>query len=656
MSQSPEPSRRGFLIGAAAVAFGGAQVYWYVREPTARHLSVRDFGAIGDGVADDGPALRRALARAAAQPATTLTLGPGRYRVFGETGAAYALAVSGARGLRIVGDQATIVVADPAIGCLSLSDSDGCQVRGVTIDYDPPPFTETTVQALDRSSGTFDVRVVAGFPPLDAPFFSFAAPEERHPSAFGAVFDPTTRQLKADVIDHVFLTAADPLGRRAFRLRAREDLPEGLAPGDVFVYLARQNGHAMSCFRSSGTELRDVHVRAANAVAFALVQSDATRITGCTVGLERGSGRLVSSNADGVHVQGCRVGPTVEGGVFESMMDDGLNIYAPPMEVLAVPSDGDLVVAGAVPVRTGDRLEFSDPVTGRITGVRRVEVSSQEPDGSRRIRLDVPVPGLSASTEDGIPDAVFNLSASGEGYVIRGNRYGRHRGHAMRLHTGKGSVEGNRIRSTSRSAMLISNDPDWPEGPHTSDLRVKDNIVEDPGGEAGIQVEGRKLGSRIADEATQRNLRIFGNTVRNWRGSAISIGAADDVQLRDNRLILDEEAEAAVAERGVLLERVDGVVIDGLVVQASPVRPLPAAIVIAPTVAAGGTAVRIRGVRVPADTVEVRDLRAQVAPATLTTAARRRSRVEQARELASRVGSVACDRLTDPGGTAVRQA
>lgn len=656
MAQSPEPSRRGFLIGAVAVAVGGAQVAWYLREPAARHLSARDFGAVGDGVADDGPALRRALARAAAQPATTLTLGPGRYRVGGEPNAAYALPVTAARGLRIVGDKTTIVVTDPALGGLSLSDCDDCEVRGVTIDYDPPPFTETTVQALDRASRTFDVAVAAGFPSLDARGFSFAAQKERHPSAFGAVFDSSTRQLKADVIDHVFLTAAEPLGQRAFRVRAREDLPDGLAPGDVFVYLARQNGHALSCFRTSGTEIREVHVRAANAVAFALVQSDATRITGCTVGLERGSRRLVSSNADGVHAQGCRVGPIVEDCAFESMMDDGLNIYALPIEVLAAPSDDALVVADAVPVRTGDRLEFSDPVTGRITGVRRVEVSGHEPDGSRRIRLDVPVPGLSASTADGIPDAVFNLSASGEGYVIKGNRYGRHRGHAMRLHTGKGSVEGNRIRSTSRSAMLISNDPDWPEGPYTSDLGVKDNVVEDPGGEAGIEVEGRKLGSRIADEATQRNLRISGNTVRNWRGSAISIGAADDVQLRDNMLILDVEAEAAVAERGVLLERVDGVVIDGLVVQTSPLRPLPAAIVIAPTVTTGATAVRIRGVRVPTGTDEVRDLRAHVAPVRMTTSTPRRSRVEQAQELASRIGSVARDRPTDSGGAAVRQA
>ncbi len=650
MTEPRRVSRRALLIGAGAVALGGVQAVWYLSNPPARRLSVRDFGAVGDGVTDDGPALRRALdAARAAGPGTTLTLEGGLYRVRGAPGDTYALPVSGATGLNIVGRGATIVVGDPALGCLSLSDCHDCEVRGLTVDYDPPPSARMTVTAVHPADRAFDVAVAAGQPLLDAPFFTFAAPQERHPSAFGAVFDPATRYLKTGVPDTVFLTAAEPLGRRSFRLRTRDDLPTGLSPGDVFVYLARQFGHAVLCSRSSRTTLGEVHVRAANAAAFALTRSDATRITGCTVGVEPGSDRLLSSNADGVHAQACREGPTVEDCVFEHMMDDGLNVYAPPMDVLAVPSDRDLVVAADEPVRMGDRLEFSDPVTGRITGARRVAALSEDPHGDLRLSLDSPVPGLSASSQDGVPDAVFNLSASGEGYVVRGNRYRSHRGHALRLHTGRGSVERNHISRTSREGILIINDPDWPEGPHTRDLLLQDNTVEAPGGDAAIEVQGRKLGHQLADAPTQRGLRIHGNTVRNWQGSAIAVGSAREVAIHDNVLVLDAAAEASAADRGVLLDRVADVEIDGLVLRAPPGEGPTVAVEIAPTVAAEEGAVRVCDLQLSVGTEAVRDHRLGVsvdgASAVLCS---RRSRLGEAVELTARVGASAGGRRGAP--------
>jgi hypothetical protein len=645
VASPPKISRRGFLLlGTAAATVAGVQAYRYLQDPTSpnptgQELWASEFGAVGDGVLDDGPALRRALSAARATGAgTTLRLGPGRYRVGGEPGAVYALPVSGATGLSVVGDQATVVVSDPALGCLSFSDCDGCQVEGVTIDYDPPPFTQTVVTALDPLSRTFDVQVEPGYPLLNAPFFPFAAPENPHPGTFGAVFDPATRLLKAGLVDFVAVTAAEQLGSGSFRLHTLDDLPLGVAAGDVFVYLARQFGDAVSCYRSPSTSLKNVHVRAANGVAFALVQSDAAQITACSVAVEPSSGRLVSSNADGVHAQGCRVGPTVEDCEFAAMMDDGLNVYALPLEIVTLESDLEIVVAGSGSVRTGDRLEFSDPASGRITGVRRV--AGVTPSGANLIlRLAAPLPGLSSSPQDGVADVAFNLSASGEGYLIRGNRYERHRGHAMCLHTGRGSVEDNSISQTSREGIVVSNDPDWPEGPNTRNLSISGNTLASTGGDAAIDVEGRKLGYQIADSATQRNIRIDHNMVSDWRGSAIAVGAAHDVKLFDNVLVVDADAEPFAAERGVLLDRVHDVEIDGLVVRTDAPDALTAAVVIGPTVAAGNRGVRIRDVRVSSDLEVVEDLRADAqVTAEPAASAVRRSRAASAIELGSRVG------------------
>lgn len=616
------PRRSILLLGAAAagITVGGVQTYRLLGEPraasiplgpTRRVFSASAFGAVGDGVVDDGPPLRRALSAAgAAGPGAILRLSKGRYRVMGEPEAGYALPISGARGLTVAGDDATVVVGDPTLGCFSLTDCESCQVVGLAIDYEPLPFTQTIVSALDPAGQTFNVDVVAGYPRLDAPFFPFAQKDEVHPATFGAVFDPATHLLKVGIADNVFISAAEPLGGSAFRLRALDPLPAGLSPGDVFVYLARQNGHALASYRSPRTGFRGVHVRAANAVAFALVQSDAVRIEACSVGASLGSGRLVSSNADAVHAQGCRVGPAIHGCTFAGMMDDGLNVYALPMTIQSVTSDAEIVVAGSVSVRTGDRLEFSDSVSGRITGVVRVAGVTPTQSGTNlSVSLDSAVPGLSISARDGVADTAFNLSASGEGYVVRGNRYERHRGHAMRLHTGRGVVEGNHISQTSREGISVSNDPDWPEGPHARDLLIRGNTLMRTGGDAAIHVEGRKLGYHLADSATQQTLRIEGNTVRNWHGSAIAVGAAKNVQLHENRIAIDTAAEASVAKQGILLERVYDVEINGLVLSTPSPARMVAAIVIAPTVPAGGAGVRISGVRASNGVRPVQDLR-----------------------------------------------
>lgn len=657
MADDPRYSRRLLLLSAAGITIGGVQTYRYVRgrassdpapptpptSPTPKQpeLWAADFGTVADGLTDDGPALRRALAGAtAAGPGAVLRLGPGRYRVLGQRDSPYALPVSKAKGLTIAGTEATIVIANPALACLSLSDCQDCRVSGVTIDYDPPPFTETIVTAIHPLIAAFDVEVVSGYPHLDAPFFSFASPGEVHPTAFGAVFAQGTRSPAAGVTDQVFLTRAERLGSSTFRLQTRDGLPPGLSTGHVFVYLARHQGHALACYRSPRTIVTNVTVRASNGVAFALVQSDRARIEACSVGVDPTSGRLVSANADGVHAQDCRVGPTITHCSFAGMMDDGLNVYAQPLAIRAVTSDGEIVVGTDADLRIGDRLEFSDSGSGRITGAS--QVASRTPTGSGtevRVRLASAVLGLYRSTLDGVPDTAFNLSASGEGYVVRGNRYERHRGHAMRLHTGHGVVESNYITQTSREGISVSNDPDWPEGPHTRDLLIRGNTLEMTGGDAAIDVEGRKLGHQLADTATQQNLRINENTVRDWRGSAIAIGAARDVQLHNNLLILSTKA-AAVAKNGIFLERAEKVEINGLVVEsAQPDAPM-AAIEIASTVAPGEAGVLLRNIHVPKGVMGLQDRRGSAPSATPTSFKPhgRRPRLATAVELSARIG------------------
>lgn len=75
------PSRRTLLRGFLALPVGLAVFRW--SKPTgavARYVNVMGFGAVGDGVADDGDAIRRAIAATASAGGGHIYFPPGVYR------------------------------------------------------------------------------------------------------------------------------------------------------------------------------------------------------------------------------------------------------------------------------------------------------------------------------------------------------------------------------------------------------------------------------------------------------------------------------------------------------------------------------------------------------------------------------------------------
>lgn len=583
-------TRRRFLTlsasAAAAVATTGRAGSSFAATRTPRVLWAHQFGAVGDGRTDDAPALRSALAAATrAGTGATLSLRPGTYRLASSGPAGYALDVSAARDLRLSGSGSTLVVANPELGCLRVVGSTGFRVDDLTIDYNPHPSVHAVLLAINVAEGSVDVLVPDAGPTWDDAAFARSITSSQTAN-FGAVFDPATRRLRAGVSDHFRADSVQRLSGRTFRLwLVGRRVPPRWQTGDRLVYLVRAHGHALSLYRSPQASVHRVSVQAANSVAFAIFQSDAARITESRVGRPPGSDRLVSTNADAVHAQGCRRGPLVEGCSFEGMMDDGFNAYAQPMVVRSASSDGrDLLVTASALVQVGDLIQLTDPQTGGDLGVRRAARAQVGSNGLTRLRLDGPVSGVRAGQDHRDAHTAYNLNASSAGYVVRNTTFSEHRGMGLRLRAGGGVVEGNRIRGVSNRAVLVSNDPDWPEGPFGAGTVIRDNVIEDVGyaSERGaIEVTALRLGRTTAIGYPQRGIVIERNSITDWRGPALSVSAARDVVLRDNRLRLGEAVSGLdTPALGVVLRQCRARV-DGLTVEAGASR-LPAAITLLP--------------------------------------------------------------------------
>jgi len=143
-------------------------------EPAPRVFHVRDFGAVADGETESGAAIRTAIQAAIkAGPGTEVTLDAGTYRVKPLAPRDACLSIHGATNqvVRGAGRSTQIVITDPAAGGFSIGLGQQVTVRDLTVDYDPLPFCQGTIRAVDTEAGYFDLEVEPGYPTPDAENF-----------------------------------------------------------------------------------------------------------------------------------------------------------------------------------------------------------------------------------------------------------------------------------------------------------------------------------------------------------------------------------------------------------------------------------------------------------------------------------------------------
>ncbi|QYM64810.1 glycosyl hydrolase family 28-related protein [Microbacterium sp. Se5.02b] len=177
-----EINRRAFLVGTAGVLAGAAAgvalptvANAAVPPPSTTHhiFAVDDYGAAPGGAADSAPAIRLAIAAAAAWSASASTrtasvvFSSATYRIDrASTASWYALELDGIVRVALYGASTTLLVTTPYAGALSISRSSAVRVDGLTIDYATVPFAQGTITAVNSTAGTIDVQLLGGYPSL----------------------------------------------------------------------------------------------------------------------------------------------------------------------------------------------------------------------------------------------------------------------------------------------------------------------------------------------------------------------------------------------------------------------------------------------------------------------------------------------------------
>lgn len=468
------------------------------------------------------------------------------------------------------GEDTELVVTNPKASVIHLMNCENVVIKSLAIDYNPLPFTQGRIVGVNAEEGTFDLDIEKGFSVLDEPWFV-------EKINYGMIFDPSKPLLKTNAPDHIFIDSWQNIKGRSYRLKSTPGYKSKVAymdAGDRFVYLARLA--VLGCIHFSHCKdsgLENVQMYAGNSGAVVTVSSDKLFFKKFEVIRRPNTNRLLSSDADGIHCSQSRIGPLIEDCVFENIGDDSLNIYAPVNRIIEISNSDELILSKHGLLQQGDQLQIYNSSEGIVLAERTVKTVEELPDQRYRVKLNRPAVEVYAGTGSLSADAVFNLSASGRGYIIRNNRMIGQRRHGIMVRGGEGIIENNYIRDVGGLGIVLANDPDWPEGPIPGNIIIRNNTLIHAGNTSGyahrkdsgaIQLINMRAGYELGKGRDVKNIVIEGNRIIDPVTAAIFVGGARDIKILNNEVTASGNVSLYEKSAAVKLMNCENVEIDGL--------------------------------------------------------------------------------------------
>lgn len=464
----------------------------------ARIFQGADFGIKPDTRDDQTAAFSKALTALRKAPGSTLRLVPGVYH-FWHTGALrrhfhvsnhdqplwhpVGISLVDVRDITIDGQGSALVFHGQMLPVL-IQDSENVTLKNVSIDFERPHHSQATIVKVEPEA--FEMTIDTKLYPheiRDGWIVHKGEGWEAIDRGTGIVFDGKTKEIVAETGDFRYrgkVTATQDEGR----YRVEKDLSKtGVKPGDRITLRHSSRPHPGICiYRAKDTVLEKVNIHQAAGMAVLGQRSENIRITGGGVNLSENTDRFFTTNADATHFSNCRGAIVCEGGLYEGMMDDAINVHATCLRIEEIP-DARTVRARYVHKQSvgfevalpgeslrfirARHLELTAPV--KVKSIRRIDTNNVE------ISLDGEIPenvgkGDAVENADWFPSVIF------KGNTVRNNRA---RG-TLFTTPEPVLVEENIFDHSSGSAILLAGDSNgWYESGACADVLIRKNIFRD---------------------------------------------------------------------------------------------------------------------------------------------------------------------------------
>lgn len=501
--------------------------------------------------------LREILESALAAGTKEVVIPPGRYRVTPRN--REHLKLRGLRDRVIVADGVEMICTETT-RAITIEDCHNVVIRGLSIDYDPLPYTQARILEIAPDKSSMKVKVIEGYPEAGAA------------SGSVEIFDPATNLLRGRLT--YYNTRCEPGGDGTALLVKPRAQPELAVerPGDIAVFKAAHAPggdmpHAIMATDSSGLVFHGVTLFASNVFGFFENRCDGSKYLDCKVArrppetdpVKRGHPRLRSLNADAYHSKNARVGPAYERCEALFMGDDAIaingdfhfvtrgegKVWRVLAKHLMTMRPGDEVQVFTYDGRRPDnRTIVSIRPDGRMTEEERGLIARQSMNESLRRTAMTDAYLVELDRPESVPPGTLVCSADriGNGFSIRDCRLGFNRSRGILVKAGRGEITGNLIEGSVMTGILVSPEFWWLEAGLADDLVIANNRVVDGGG-MGIAVVAEGGDHSLAPAGAFRRIRVSGNTVKDGASPGLLLTSIRDLVETENTVEPDPAKE-----------------------------------------------------------------------------------------------------------------
>ena len=484
---------------------------------------------------------------ALARGETRIVIPRGRHQVTPRNG--HHLRLVDVSGVEFIADGVELVCTETT-RALTLERCRNVTVRGLSIDYDPLPYTQGRITALSADRRVVDITLFDGYPAAaTAHFFKYE------------IFDPATRELKTS--DDYYGLGLKVTGGRSLRLTKPEGARDyGEALGDLIVIASTHatggvEPHAVRLDHCANIVMEDVTVWASNCFGFFETHSDRTSYLRCRIDrrppaddpVTRGSPRLRSLNADAFHSKHAGVGPQIIGCTAFYMGDDAVNICGDYHLVTEGSGARYRVLAREAFFAEGDPLELFTHEGHRLPDTRVIKIESAGVISDRERALLARQPMESSIRTAWTPQVYqitferdvaltpFSVVAStarmGNGFRVADCRFGHNRSRGILIKASHGDIAGNRITRTRGHAIYVAPEYWWLESGNSSDVRITGNTITGSR-DIPIAILADAPSRKRAPAGAHRDLTISGNTVLDSVEPALFVTSTTGLRIEGN--------------------------------------------------------------------------------------------------------------------------
>lgn len=507
---------------------------------------------------------------------------PGRYRVTPRHG--HHLMLQGLQDVEVVAEGVEVVCTQTT-RAVTISRCRNLVLRGLTLDYDPLPFTQGRIVELSEDKRYHEVELFEGYPPAEA-----ARPFKYE------IFRPDRRTLRCE--DHG-VQRLEVRGPRRIRIdtgRGKAADPEQV--GDLVVLAAEHAPggslpHAVEVARSSNVRLEDVTLYASNCFGFLEYEGEGNTYLRCRIDrrpagqdpVRRADPRLRSLNADAFHSKHAVRGPAILDCTAKFMGDDAVNICGDYHVVMEARGTEFRVLAKhELNLAPGDPVELFAYDGRRLPEARVVRLEpegrilEEERDFLRRQRMDegLKTRGCSTAWRVFLDRAVDlprgSLIASrrrmGDGFRVERCDFGFNRSRGILIKASDGRVADNRVSETWMAAILVAPEYWWLESGNSCRVEIRGNVITGCRGRPiHVLAQGGEglLSGKFAPAGAHERLVISGNRIVEGPLPGIEVTSTRGLRVENN--VFESPRSSAGQTEPVRTVECEDVVLAGNVVR-----------------------------------------------------------------------------------------